>query len=716
MAVVKVERQIGGKTLSIETGRMAKQAHGAALVRYGDTVVLVTAVRAKPREGIDFFPLTVEYREMTYAAGKIPGGFFKREGRPSTKETLTCRLIDRPLRPLFPEGYRDEVQIIATVLSADQENDPDMLALIGASTALSLSPIPWEGPLGAVRVAMVNGQFIVNPTHEQRDAAQMEMLAAGIDNMINMLEVAAEEVSEEKVNEALATAVEPIRAIIDMQRELVQKAGAKKTEFAGPKDVSPLETLIEKGFLAELVKAKHIHAKGERNQTCSGIADRASEAIMVGQGMATEWTTADFKRAWYLVEDRLIRKMLLAGERTDGRKADHLRPVTCEVGVLPRTHGSALFTRGETQALVITTLGTGEDQQIIDGLTEEFKKSFMLHYNFPPFSVGEVKMVRSASRRDIGHGALAEKSITGVLPTEPPFPYTIRIVSEIMESNGSSSMATVCGTTLSLMDAGVPIKHPVAGISIGRISEGDKEVLLTDIQGEEDHVGDMDFKVAGTQQGITGVQLDLKIRGLSLETCRKALDRAREVRLEILKTMLETLSAPRAEISRHAPRLIQIKINPDKIGKVIGPGGKTIKGLEASTGARIEIEDDGTVTISSVDVVMAEKARDAIELLTAEVQVGRIYNGTVVSVKDFGAFIEIMPGQDGMCHVSELSDKYVKSVNEVVKLGDTVRVKVISVDDTGRVKLSRKAVLKEEKEAADKKAAAEPKADEPKAE
>jgi polyribonucleotide nucleotidyltransferase len=704
MAVTKVEREIGGRTLSIETGRMAKQAHGSALVRYGDTVVLVTAVRAQPREGIDFFPLTVEYREMTYAAGKIPGGFFKREGRPSTKETLTCRMIDRPLRPLFPEGYKDEVQVIALVLSADQENDPDILSIIGASAALSLSPIPWDGPLGAVRVGLQDGKLVLNPTHTERDAGQMDLVAAGIDGMINMMEVSAAEVPEDRIVEGLAMAQEAIHTIIAMQRELVEKVGVEKGEVPALKDVSALEAAIEKDFLGPLSAVKHeSHDKIERNASCDVIKDKARETLLGPEGETDEWSGADFKRAWYNVEDRLIRRMLLAGERTDGRQADVLRPVTCEVGVLPRTHGSALFTRGETQALVVTTLGTGEDQQIIDGLIEEYKKSFMLHYNFPPFSVGEVKMIRGASRRDIGHGALAEKSLSGVIPVDDAFPYTIRIVSDILESNGSSSMATVCGATLSLMDAGVPIKNPVAGVSIGRISEGDKEILLTDIQGEEDHIGDMDFKVAGTQLGVTGLQLDLKIRGLTLETCKKSLQRAREVRLQILKVMLQAIPAPRAEISRHAPRLIQIHINPDKIGKVIGPGGKTIKGIEADTGARVEVEDDGTVTISSVDVVKAEKARDIIEALTQEVQVGRIYTGTVVSIKDFGAFIEILPGQDGMCHVSELADKYVKNVADVVKMGDVVRVKVISVDDTGRIKLSRKAAMKEEAAAEKKK-------------
>ncbi|HUU11079.1 MAG TPA: polyribonucleotide nucleotidyltransferase [Phycisphaerae bacterium] len=698
MAVVRVEREIAGRTLSIETGKMAKQAHGSVVVQYGDTVVLVTATRADPREGISFFPLTVEYRELTYAAGKIPGGFFKREGRPSAKETLTCRMIDRPVRPLFPEGYRDEVQIVALVLSADQQNDPDLLAMIGASAALCLSPIPWDGPMGAMRVGLVSDELVLNPTQDQRNTSPMDLTVAGFGDLINMIETGAREVSEEKVLEALAMAQDPIRTIVEMQKELVEKAGATKQPFGGPKDVSALDALIEKDFLAELEQAKHIPGKMDRARACDAIKEKAVEAILGPEGKTDEWSGADFRTAWYKVEDRLIRRMLLRGERTDGRKSDQLRPITCEVGLMPRTHGSALFTRGETQALVVTTLGTGGDKQIIDGLIEEYKKRFFLHYNFPPFSVGEVKFMRGPSRRDIGHGALAEKSLEGVMPADDAFPYTVRIVSDILESNGSSSMATVCGAALSLMDAGVPIANPVAGVSIGRISDGDTDILLTDIQGEEDHIGDMDCKVAGTQRGITGVQLDLKVRGVSLDVCRRALERAREVRLEILKAMLQAIPAPRGEISRHAPRLLQIKINPDKIGKVIGPGGKTIKGIEAQTGATVEIEDDGTVTIAHVDAAKAEQARDIIEGLTAEVQIGRIYTGTVVSIKDFGAFIEIMPGQDGMCHVSELADHYVKNPTDVFKLGDTMRVKVINVDDQGRVKLSRKAALKEEPE------------------
>jgi polyribonucleotide nucleotidyltransferase len=638
----------------------------------------------------------VEYREYTYAAGKIPGGFFKREGRPSTKETLTCRMIDRPIRPLFPDGYNDEVQVVALVLSADQENDPDLLAMIGASASLALSPIPWDGLLGAARVAMVDGEFVLNPTHTQREKATMELIVAGCDDRVNMMEFEGAEIPEERIVEAVAFAQESIRTVLEMQQELIEKFGVEKADWEKPRDVSALVAEIEKGFLEDLQAAKQVHGKIARQQATKDVAERARESILGVDPEASEWTVPDFKRAWGQVEDRLVHRMLMEGRRTDGRNLDDLRPVTCEVGVLPRTHGSALFTRGETQAMVVTTLGTTEDQQIIDGLLEEYRKPFMLHYNFPPFSVGEARMMRGPRRRDIGHGALAEKSLASVMPSAEEFPYTIRIVSDIMESNGSSSMASVCGATLSLMDAGVPIKQPVAGISIGRAHEGEKELFLVDIQGEEDHVGDMDFKVAGTQHGVTGIQLDLKVQAITLDTCRKALQKAREVRLEILRKMLETIQAPRAEISKHAPRLIQVKINPDKIGKVIGPGGKTIKGLEADTGARIEIEDDGTVTISSVDAAAAERAREAVEALTAEVKVGHIYTGKVVTIKPFGAFVEVMPGTDGMCHISELSDGYVEKVEDVVKIGDTVRVKVINVDDSGRIKLSRKAVLKEE--------------------
>jgi polyribonucleotide nucleotidyltransferase len=696
MAVARVEREIGGRTLSIETGRLAKQAGGTAVVQYGDTVVQVTATSAEPREGIDFFPLTVEYREYTYAAGKIPGGFFKREGRPSAKETLTCRMIDRPLRPLFPEGYKDEVQIVALVLSADQQNDPDLLAMIGASAALGLAPIPWNGPIGCVRIGLADGEFVVNPTHDQRQDAEMDLTLATVEDRVAMMELEGNEVPEDRVAEALEFAMGAAATIVEMQHELVEAYGAKEPTWEPPRDTAELEAAIEKEGLDDLRAAKRIPGKQDRSQASREVADRVREAILGPDPEEAEWTPAEFKRAWEKVEERLVTDMALAGERTDGRAPDQLRPIACEVGVLPRTHGSALFTRGETQALVVTTLGTVEDQQIIDGLLEEYRKPFMLHYNFPPFSVGEVKMMRGPRRRDIGHGALAEKSIGCVMPGPDEFPYTCRIVSDIMESNGSSSMATVCGATLSLMDAGVPISNPVAGISIGRCHKGDQEVFLVDIQGEEDHAGDMDFKIAGTQKGITGIQLDLKVRGVTLETCRKTLEKSREVRLEILRTMLQTIERPRPEISRHAPRLIQIRIDPDKIGRLIGPGGKTIKGIEADTGARVEVEDDGTVTVSSVDADAADKAREIVESLTEEVKVGKIYTGKVVSIKPFGAFIEILPSQDGMCHISELADNYVDKVEDVLNMGDMVRVKVINVDDQGRVKLSRKAALREE--------------------
>ncbi len=696
MAVTRVEREIGGRTLSIETGRMAKQAHGSAVLQYGDTVVQVTATSAEPREGIDFFPLTVEYREYTYAAGKIPGGFFKREGRPSAKETLTCRMVDRSLRPLFPDGYKDEVQIVALVLSADQQNDPDMLAMVGASAALGLSPIPWGGPIGGVRIGLVDGEFVINPTHNQREDAQMDLTVACVEDRTLMMELEGKEVPEDRVAEAMEFAMGPLATILEMQHELVQAAGVEKPAWEPPRDTAELEAAIERAGLDDLRAAKQVPGKQDRQRATRDVADRVREAVLGPDPESAQWTPAEFKRAWENVEDRLVTKMVLDGQRTDGRTPDQLRPITCEVGVLPRTHGSALFTRGETQALVVTTLGTVEDQQIIDGLLEEYRKPFMLHYNFPPFSVGEAKMMRGPRRRDIGHGALAEKCISCVMPGPDEFPYTCRIVSDIMESNGSSSMATVCGATLSLMDAGVPISNPVAGISIGRAHDAEREVFLVDIQGEEDHVGDMDFKVAGTQKGITGIQLDLKVAGIGLDTCRRALFKAREVRIEVLRKMLETIDRPRAEISRHAPRLIQLRIDPDKIGKLIGPGGKTIKGIEADTGARVEVEDDGTVTVSSVDADAAEKARQIVESLTEEVKVGTVYTGKVVSIKSFGAFIEILPGQDGMCHISELADKYVDKVEDVLKIGDTVRVKVINVDDQGRVKLSRKAALREE--------------------
>ena len=699
MLALRVEKEIGGRVLSLETGKLAKQAHAAVVVRYADTMVLTAVVSDKPREGIDFFPLTVDYREKTSAAGKFPGGFFKREGRPTQKETLTMRMMDRPVRPLFPKDYRDEVQIQSMVLSADQENDPDVLAMIGASAALALAPLPWNGPIGAVRIARVDNDWLVNPTHAQREYAQMELLLTGITGQINMIEVGALQVSEELVLEGIALGQKVIDDICAMIRELAQKVG-NKTTYTPRGPSKELSKLVSDKVLAPLGQAKRTPEKQARNAAVQKLRDDLVVALC---GTADEPIkggpkAVDVKTAFGDVEEEVVRAMILNdGVRPDGRKVDEIRPISGEVGFLPRTHGSALFTRGQTQALVVTTLGTPSDEQIIDGLTEEYAKKFMLHYNFPSFSVGEVRPIRGPGRREIGHGALAERCLEPVLPTPEQFPYTIRLVSDILESNGSSSMASVCGGTLALMDAGVPIKEPVAGISVGMVSEGDRRVLLTDIQGEEDHYGDMDFKVAGTVNGITGIQLDLKVGGLTHEIIREALQRARVARLSILKDMSQTLAKPRPSISEHAPKILTIKINPEKIGKVIGPGGKMIKKIQEETGANIDIDDDGTVYISSFGSAGAEAARDKIQLITEEVQVGKVYNGKVISIKDFGAFIELIPGQDGLCHISELADHYVKSVTDEVKMGDMVRVKVILVDDQGRVKLSRKAAMLDEK-------------------
>ncbi|MDK1030623.1 MAG: polyribonucleotide nucleotidyltransferase [Planctomycetia bacterium] len=699
--IKKIERTIGGKTLSIETGHLARQAEGSVLVRYEDTVVLVTAVTGDPREGIDFFPLTVEYREMRYAAGRIPGGFFKREGRPSTKETLTMRMIDRPIRPLFPEGYKREVQIIATVLSADQENDPDILALLGASCALGMSSAPFLGSIGGVRVGYIDGEFVINPTVSQLEESELDMVCAGTAEDMVMIEVGANEFSEDKIMAAIEFGRHTIAEVIEMQDELISACGTEHPPFEAVSH-KELEDKLAETYADELRELKVVSEKGRRETGCLDLKERVLQEVATTDEAGAEaagepvYSEAEVKAAWRKVEKGVIRQLICAGTRPDGREADQLREITCDVGIMPRTHGSAVFTRGETQAMAIATLGTTQDEQRVDGLLDEFKKKFMLHYNFPPFSTGEVRPIRGPRRREIGHGALAERSLAPVLPPVEKFPYTIRIVAEILESNGSSSMASVCGATLALMDAGVPISNPVAGISIGLVKEGDKTILLTDIIGEEDHCGDMDCKVAGTQVGITAIQMDMKVKGLSLDLIRDALERARQARMEILKSMLTAIAAPRGEISEHAPRLLHIKIDPEKIGKVIGPGGKTIRKIQEETGALIEIEDDGTVLISSVKGGDAEAAREIVEQMTAKVEVGKIYEGTVVNVRDFGAFIEILPGQDGMCHISELADGYVEKVADVVKVGDKVKAKVIAVDDQGRVKLSLRAAAKAE--------------------
>ena len=700
---VKVERAVGSSVLSIETGKIAKQAAGAAVVRYGDTVVLGTVVTAQPREGIDFFPLTVDYREKMSAAGKFPGGFFKREGRPTTKEVLTSRLIDRPIRPLFPDGFRDEVQIQVMVLASDLQNDPDVLGLVSAAAALAVSPVPFVRPVAGVRVGRVDGKFIVNPTQAQLEYSDLDLVVAGHSDAVTMIELGSRELSEKEIGDAIQFGHEQgVRPICEMLEELKKRAGQPCAWVAPEPDTALLDEIRGK-VLNDLRAAMDIPGKQERNDAVKAVYDRmVAEYCPEGEANPAH-TPAQIKEAVSEVEKALIRGLILSeGRRPDGRGLDEIRPITCEVGWLPRVHGSALFTRGETQAMVVCTLGTARDEQVIDDLIEEYSKKFMLHYNFPPFSVGEVRRIMGPGRREIGHGALAERSLEAVLPGPESFAYTIRLVSDILESNGSSSMASVCGGSLALMDAGVPITGAVAGISIGLVmDDSGKYKLLADIIGTEDHYGDMDFKVAGTRKGITGVQLDIKATGLPLKIMREALKLAQKCRMHILDQMEKAIAAPRPEISPYAPRLLTVKINPEKIGKLIGPGGKSVKAIQAETGADIDIEDDGTVLISCLNAEGAERAREMVLRITEDVQVGRIYEGRVISIKDFGAFIEIQDGQDGLCHISELAENYVKQVSEVVKIGDLVKVKVIAIDDQGRVKLSRKAALKAAKETAE---------------
>ncbi len=673
---------------------LAKQASGSCLVRYGDTVVLCAATTGSPRPGIDFFPLTCDYRERTAAAGKFPGGFLKREGRPTMKETLTSRLIDRPIRPLFPSWFKDEVQVQAIVVASDRQNDADVLAMNGASAALCVSPMPFEGPAAAVRMGYIDGKFVPFPKHDDLELSELDLIVSGTKEAVAMIEGFAREMPEDLMIEAVLECHKIIVELCELQEELARKANVVKAEYDIPEPDGLLDMLSEK-YYDRFKTAKQTEGKLNRAEACSALFDEVFAAEIPDPDADGAIDVGAFKNAWHDLEGRIVRDLILSGTRPDGRDTNTLRPIECAVDLLPRVHGSALFQRGETQALVTVTLGTGRDEQRVDGLFEEYSKKFMLDYNFPPFSVGECRPIRGPGRREIGHGALAERSVNPVLPDPEQFPYTIRVISDILESNGSSSMASVCGATLGLMAAGVPISNPVAGISVGLVQEGDDWTLLTDILGDEDHFGDMDFKIAGTQNGITGIQLDLKINGISEEIMRATLAQSREARMEILRTMLTAIPSPREDTSGWAPRLLRTKIDPEKIGMLIGPGGKNIRNLQEKTGTVIEVDDDGVVTIASNNQVDAEEALAQVEALTASVQIGKIYKGRVSSVKDFGAFIEILPGRDGLCHISELSDDYVGSVTDVCNVGDEIEVKVIAVDEQDRVKLSRRAAQQE---------------------
>ncbi len=692
MSIIRESVEVGSVTITLETGRIAKQAHGSILISAGETMVLVTACsNTDERPGIDFFPLTVDYIEKGFAAGKIPGGFFKREGRPRDEEVLVSRLIDRPCRPLFPDGYRCDTQVIATVLSADKINPSDVLSLTGASAALHISDIPWSGPIAGVRVGRVDGKFIAFPTFEQSEKSDLDIVVAASRDAIVMVEGGAEEISEEEMIEALMFAHQSVQPLLDLQERLREAIGRTKRTFVAKRPSEHLVERVREVVGVGLAEACRTRVKQERYARFKALSKLAVETLL------SEFPEQEkfIKEAFHDLQASTMRNMIVDDRvRIDGRDTVTVRPITCEVAWLPRVHGSSLFTRGETQGIVTATLGTSQDEQKIDALTGERWKRFLLHYNFPPYSVGEVKPMRSPGRREVGHGNLAERALMRMIPTNEQFPYTIRIVSEITESNGSSSMATVCGGTLALMDAGVPIRAPVAGVAMGLIKEGDKVAVLTDILGDEDHLGDMDFKVCGTKKGVTAIQMDIKIEGLSRDILDKALRQARDARLHILERMLATLPAPRTELSKYAPRITSIKVKPDQIRVVIGPGGKTIKGIVDQTGVAIDIQDDGTVNIASSDPVAVQRAIDIVRGLTAEAEIGATYKGTVKRVVDFGAFVEIFPGTEGLVHVSELAHDRVEKVTDVLKEGDEVDVKVISVEEgTGKVRLSRRALL-----------------------
>jgi polyribonucleotide nucleotidyltransferase len=689
------EAIIGGRVMSIETGRVAEQANGAVLVRYGDTVILATAVGSnEPREGIDFFPLTVDVEERMYAAGKIPGGFIKREGRATEHAILACRLADRPLRPLFPKGYRNDVQIIITVLSVDQENDPDILGIVGASAALSISDIPFAGPVGAVRVGYLDDQLVINPLESQMEESRLDLAIAGTADAVMMVEAGAKELPEDIMLEAVRFGQEALQDIIKMQEKLVQAVNVAKRPFTPPPVDEELQAKV-----AEFVRPRFENAVSNTNKAARATAlSMVQDELVMTLGEQYPERIKDIIAFYEKELKAYVRNNILDhGMRVDGRDLKTIRPISCEVGLLPRTHGSAIFTRGQTQVLSVITLGSPGDEQVLDGLGASESKRFMHHYNFPPFSTGETKPVRGPGRREIGHGALAERAIAAVLPSQEEFPYTIRAVSDVLSSNGSTSMGSVCGTTLALMDAGVPIHAPVAGVAMGLVT-GDGEragkwAVLSDIQGIEDALGDMDFKVAGTADGVTALQMDIKVKGITYEIMAKALEQAREGRMYIMEKMLDTIDAPREDLSEYAPRIQTVKINPDKIGAVIGPGGKTIRKIQEESGAKLDIEDDGSVHISATSGEAMQMAIDAVRALTEEVEVGRIYTGTVRRLVDFGAFVEILPGKEGLVRTSQLADYQVMRPEDVVSIGDEITVMVIEVDPQGRVNLSRRAAL-----------------------
>ncbi|MDR0521152.1 MAG: polyribonucleotide nucleotidyltransferase [Planctomycetaceae bacterium] len=721
MPKIRVEKQIGAGTLWMETGELAKQAAGSVLIGYNDTIVLCAATTGPSRPGTDFFPLTCDYRERSAAAGKFPGGFIKREGKPALKEVLTSRLIDRPMRPLFPKGFFNEVQVQSFTLSSDKTVDPDVLAMNGSAAAVSISPLPFNGPLASVRLGFLHGKFVPFPTMEDLEESELDLIVSGNQDNILMIEGFARELPEDLMLEALAAAHGYIREIVNLQLELIAQVNPVRMTYTEP-PVEALYNALKEKYYDAFWQAKRTSGKLDRAEACSALKNTARAAFFpaavspnsaaissAAKDEASEldppaeenpWTADLFDIAWHELEERIVRDQILSGTRPDGRGTKDIRNIECRVNVLPRVHGSSLFQRGETQALITVTLGTQRDEQRVDGLFDEYSKKFMLDYNFPSFSVGECKPIRGPGRREYGHGALAERSVNPVIPGPDKFPYTIRVVSDILESNGSSSMATVCGATLGLMAAGVPITNPVAGISVGLVREtNDKWVLLTDIMGDEDHFGDMDFKIAGTQNGITGIQLDLKIDGITMEMIKATLAQSREARIQILKKMLSAVPRPAKEISSFAPRLLKTKIDPDKIGMLIGPGGKTIRSIQDRTGALIEIDNDGTVTIAATDGKCGQAALDEVTRLTGSVEVGKIYEGQVTSIKEFGVFVEVLPGRDGLCHVSELAEDYVENVAKHFKIGDRFPVKVIAIDEQNRIKLSRKAALRDQKNA-----------------